>query len=93
MKIKNMKKMFVFLSVMVMFASCTDNERVKNFGGTANLTIPQTEKFVNVTWKETELWVVTKTRTHLDTTYDTYIFKEHSSLGVLEGTYVITESK
>jgi hypothetical protein len=93
MKIKNMKKMFVFLSVMVMFASCTDNERVKIFGGTANLTIPQNEKFVNVTWKEFDLWVITKTRTPLDTTYDTYTFKEHSKHGVLEGTYVITESK
>lgn len=79
--------------VAVTLASCTKNARVKNFGGTANLTIPHNEKFVNVTWKETELWVITKTRTPIDTTYDTYIFKEHSSLGILEGTYIIKETK
>ena len=88
-----MKKLILSVATLTMLASCTENDRVKNFGGTATLEIPADRKFVNVTWKETELWVITKDRTAADTTYDTYRFEEHSGLGIMEGTYIIKESK
>jgi hypothetical protein len=86
-----MKKAIIAFAAIALMASCTDNDRVKNWGGTANLTIPANEKFVNVTWKETELWIVTRDRTAADTTYDTYRFQEKSSYGMMEGTYIIKE--
>jgi|LakMenE18May11ns_1017448.scaffolds.fasta_scaffold9855544_1 hypothetical protein len=86
-----MKKTFFALLAIATLSSCTDNERVKNFGGSAIMEIPFNQKFVNVTWKENELWVLTKQRTNEDTTYNTYHFSEKSSWGVMEGTYTITE--
>ena len=88
-----MKKVILSILAITMLASCTENSRVKNFGGSATLDIAPTQKFVNVTWKEEQLWVITKDRTSADTTYNTYRLQEHSSYGMLEGTYIITETK
>lgn len=88
-----MKKVILSILAITMLASCTENSRVKNFGGSATLDIAPTQKFVNVTWKEEQLWVITKDRTNADTTYNTYRLQEHSSYGMLEGTYIITETK
>lgn len=88
-----MKKYIFAIATILMLGSCTDNARVKTWGGTANLEIPADKKFVNVTWKETELWIVTRSRTSADTTYETYQFQEKSSWGMVEGTYIIKETK
>jgi hypothetical protein len=88
-----MKKTIIAIAAILTLASCTDNDRVKNWGGTATLEVASDQKFVNVTWKETELWIVTRNRTAADTTYETYRFQEKSSMGVMEGTYIIKESK
>lgn len=78
------------LSLLVM--SCTDNSRVKNWGGKATLQLPKGQKLVNVTWKESELWYLTKPMTASDSA-EIYNFQEESSWGVVEGTYIIVESK
>lgn len=95
-----MKKVFLILltaatyvATLIAINSCTENERVKSFGGQGNLEIPMNEKFVNVTWKENEIWVITKRRSSVDTEYNTYYFREHSSYGIVEGTYKITETQ
>jgi hypothetical protein len=88
-----MKKAILSIVAIAMLASCTENSRVKNFGGTGELEISPSQKFVNVTWKEEQLWVITKDRTSADTTYNTYRLQEHSSYGMLEGTYVIKETR
>ena len=88
-----MKKVIFTIAAIAALTSCTENERVKQWGGTGNLEIPADQKFVNVTWKETELWIVTRDRTAADTTYDTYQFQEESSYGIMEGTYIIKETK
>ena len=88
-----MKKVFLGALVIAALSSCTDNTRVKNFGGTAVLNLRSDQKLVNVTWKNDELWVLTKTRTSADTSYNTYNFSEKSSWGVIEGTYTIVETK
>ena len=85
-----MKKLLIMISAIALL-SCTENARVKNFGGTGTIEIPSNEKFVNVTWKNTELWVVTKERSKNDTSISTYYFKEKSSFGVIQGTYIIKE--
>lgn len=88
-----MKKTILSISAILLLASCTENSRVKNFGGTGEVEIDPTQKFVNVTWKNEELWVITKDRTSADTSHNTYRLQEKSSYGVLEGTYIITETK
>jgi hypothetical protein len=47
---------------------------------------------VNVTWKETQIWYLTRNMDSNDVA-ETYEFHEESSYGVIEGTYKIIETK
>lgn len=84
--------MLIIAALSLLVVSCTDNSRVKNWGGSATLTLPQGRKLVNVTWKESELWYLTKPMAANDTA-ETYYFQEESSWGMVEGTYTIIEQK
>ena len=88
-----MKKTIVLIAVMMMtLVSCTENSRVKNFGGQGTINLPQGRKLVNVTWKETEIWYLTRPMDSSDVA-ETYRFQEQSSWGMIEGVYNIVESK
>lgn len=81
------------MSVMVLiFASCTENSRVKNWGGEGTINLPKGRKLVNVTWKETQIWYLTRQMDSTDVA-ETYVFHEESGYGIMEGTYTIIESK
>lgn len=85
--------MFVLtMFLLSMFNGCTENSRVKNFGGTGNINLPQGEKLVLITWKEENIWYLTR-KMRQDETAEVYKFEEESSLGIVEGTYIIHESK
>jgi hypothetical protein len=88
-----MKKIIILIVVtMMILVSCTENSRVKNFGGEGTINLPQGRKLVNVTWKETEIWYLTRPMDTSDVA-QTYTFQEESSWGVMEGTYNIVETK
>jgi hypothetical protein len=87
-----MKKLFLAILMGVMVTSCTENNRVKNWGGEGNINLPKGRKLVNVTWKETEIWYLTRPMDSNDVA-ETYQFQEESSWGVMEGTYNIIETK
>lgn len=81
-----MKKLFVCLFFSVLLFSCTDNIKTRHFGGTETVKLEPNEVFVNITWKESDLWVVTK-----DTVTNTHYAREKSNYGVWEGKIVITK--
>ncbi len=85
-----MKKV-LFLLPLILF-SCTENARVKNFGGEGTINLPKGRKLVNVTWKENQIWYLTRAMNSNDVA-ETYKFQEESSWGVIEGTYNIVETK
>lgn len=85
-----MKKV-LFLLPLILF-SCTENSRVKNFGGEGTINLPKGRKLVNVTWKENQIWYLTRAMNSNDVA-ETYQFQEESSWGVIEGTYNIVETK
>lgn len=87
-----MKKVFLAIGVIAMLGSCTDNNRVKNWGGEGTINLPKGRKLVNVTWKNTQVWYLTRPMTSTDVA-ETYQFHEESSWGVIEGTYNIVETK
>ena len=60
--------------------SCTDNQRARNFGGSETIELPEHRVLVNCTWKQDDLWLLTK-----DTTTGKMYFNEKSSWGVMEG--------
>jgi hypothetical protein len=72
--------------------SCTDNYRAKMMGGTMKIELEKGQKLVDVTWKETSLWYMTKPMNSTDVP-ETYTFKEDSSWDVIEGTVIFIESK
>ena len=75
-----MKKLLLVLLLGISLLSCTNNSRARRFGGEETLFLPKNCKFVNSTWKETNLWIVVQ-----DTTTKQYFMYEKSSFGILEG--------
>lgn len=87
-----MKKIILSTIAIIALSSCTQNARVKSFGGTGTINLPKGHKLVNVTWKETQVWYLTRPM-HNDEVAETYQFQEESSWGMVEGTYNIIETK
>jgi hypothetical protein len=87
-----MKKMLLAIGMIVMLGSCTENSRVKSFGGEGTINLPKGRKLVNVTWKENQVWYLTRPMNSTDVA-ETYQFHEESSWGMVEGTYNIVETK
>lgn len=79
-----MKKALILCIILL---SCTDNTRTNTFGGKMFLTIPQSEKFVDVKWNGASLWVLSK-----DTTTNVYHFRENSRFGILKGEVIINNN-
>jgi len=87
-----MKKLSIIALSVILFTSCTQNEIAKNYGGKLTVEIPKGQKLVNVTWKEDEVWYLTRPMDSTDKA-ETFTFQEKSSFGVWEGTITLKESK
>ena len=87
-----MRKLLLGLVVGIGLISCTENSRVKTFGGTGDINLPKGQKLVNVTWKNEQIWYL-KRPFHDNENEETYRFQEESSWGVVEGTYYIHETR
>jgi len=89
-----MKKLLLLSLILflLVLTGCTENQQAKTFGGTSEYYITPNNKVINVTWKESNLWVLTRPMTEKDSA-ETYNFKEKSDYGVLEGQYIIKETK
>jgi hypothetical protein len=88
---KNLKLVLVLVIVVTLF-SCTENSRVRKWGGDGTLELPMGQKLVNLTWKGDQLWYLTRPMTANDSV-ETYTFHEESSFGIIEGTYKVIESR
>jgi hypothetical protein len=87
-----MKKLLFAIGVIAMLGSCTENSRVRNFGGDGIIKLPKGQKLVNMTWKNDDIWYLTRPMNSTDVA-ETYKFHEESSWGMVEGTYKIIETK
>jgi hypothetical protein len=87
-----MKKLSIFILLAISLAACTENARVKTWGGEGTINLPKGRKLVTVTWKETQVWYLTRPMNATDVA-ETYQFHEESSWGMVEGTYNIVETK
>lgn len=74
----------LFMIIIIGFVSCTDNQRARSFGGTEVIKLLPNEEFVNITWKQDNLWVIVR-----DTVSGKYYAREKSSYGVMEGKVII----
>ena len=79
-----MKRLFVLFIVAISLVSCTDNQRARSFGGTETIKLLPNEEFVNITWKQDNLWIIVK-----DKNTGNFYAREKSSFGVMEGKVII----
>jgi hypothetical protein len=86
-----MKKFLILSLLSVSFFSCTENARVKSWGGTGDVIL-ENKKLITMTWKEGNLWMLTRNLKSTDD-LDIYNFEEKSSFGMIEGTYIIRETR
>ncbi len=87
-----MKKFLILIICCIFVFSCTSNENARKFGGTETVILPVGQKFVNATWKEANLWYITRDVSPNEQCNQTYRFKESSSYGVWEGTVIFVET-
>lgn len=87
-----MKKLIILLFAASLLTSCTSNELAKEYGGSITKQLPANQKLVNITWKEQNLWILTRPMTEADSA-TSYTFQEDSKFGVLQGTVTIVETK
>lgn len=82
-------KNLIILSLLLL-TSCTENIRSKEYGGTMTIKIPVDKKFVNATWKTSELWYLVRPRRTNDNV-ETFELIEKSSFGVMQGKVIFQE--
>jgi hypothetical protein len=88
--IKNLL-VFLFLTILIsMSVSCTQNQRAKNFGGTAKYDLPKGKKLLVVTWKGDDMWYLVRDAKEGETP-ETYQFYESSSWGLMNGKIILKE--
>lgn len=82
----------LYSTALGVFTSCTQNVRAKSFGGTANVSLSAGQKLVTATWKDQELWYLTRPM-RSDESPESYTLSEESSWGMIEGKVIFSESK
>lgn len=89
-----MKRMLIILACAspALLAGCTGQQSAKSFGGTATLDLPVCRKLVNVTWKEDDIWYLTRQMLATDSV-ESYNLSESSSFGLLQGTVILKERR
>lgn len=74
----------------IMISGCTQNQRARSWGGTAEQKLPPGQKLVTATWKMDHLWLLTRPM-KTNETAEVYTFAESSSFGLVEGKVIIRE--
>lgn len=80
----------LFLLSVFLFTGCPENITTRKFGGKMEVKINGREKFVNITWKDNDLWIVTRPR-KVGEEPEKYWFYEKSAGGLNQGEITIIE--
>jgi major membrane immunogen (membrane-anchored lipoprotein) len=88
-----MKKAIVISMIIgsMLLIGC-GNAATRQFGGTTKVELPKGKKLVTITWKDNDLWYLTKDMKDTDIA-ESYEFQEKSNLGLVEGLVKIKEVK
>lgn len=78
------------LAIGIFITSCMPNSYAKKYGGTIQIDLPIGAKLENATWKEDQIWYLTRPRTNGEQA-TTHEFKEESNYGLVEGKVVFVE--
>ena len=88
------KKILISLSILttsaMLLTGCQSIAR--SFGGTHTIKLPKNEKLELITWKDDELWYLTRPMREGEKA-ETWTYQESTDFGVVEGKVIIKESK
>ncbi len=89
-----MKKKVIIFSLLVLMVlsmcGCSDKTMARNYGGESKVDLKPGEKLEEVTWKDNNLWILTRPMREGETA-EKYTFTEDSEFGIIEGTVYIIE--
>lgn len=89
-----MKKATCLLMIFsaVGLAGCTENQRARSFGGKASVNVQKGQKVLDVAWKESDLWILTRPLREGEEA-EVLTFKQDASFGWASGEVSILEQK
>lgn len=90
-----MKKLLTFISLVIcifLMSSCTEQERVRQFGGTATIDVEPGYRVMMATWKGDDLFYMIEEMPE-DYVPHNKTLVESSSWGVIESKTVFKESR
>ena len=67
----------VIILLVIGLSSCNQNAMIRSWGGEMDLTLEPNQKLVQITWKDTDLWILTKDMSESDVA-ENYTFYEES---------------
>lgn len=87
-----MKKFMALILIVVCFmvSACNENMVTRSFGGNMNVNLPAGKKLVTATWKNADLWYLTRDAKPGEKPEVT-VFQEQSAMGVAEGRVTFIE--
>lgn len=91
-----MRKKLIILAIVLgviglIYYISTTQFGSRNFGGTYTVNLQDNKKLVNVTWKDNELWLLTRDA-RKDDIQENYKFSEDARYNMIEGDVVIKET-
>ncbi len=86
----NLKPLILIAIAALAFCGCTQNQCAKYVGGTATIELPPGEKLIGATWKDANLWFLTRTMRPNEKP-EAYTLTEQASFGLLNGTVKVFE--
>lgn len=87
-----MKHILIIALALGIFTSCTENDMARNWGGSQTIHIVKGQKVVQASWKDGDLWILTRPMIESDTA-TTWTYSEKSDMGMMEGEIKFVESK
>lgn len=81
-----MKKLMAVASILALalLTGCSEQARVKAWGGATSVTIPEGAVLLTMTWKESNLWIL-----YYDPKTKSCVFSENSAYGLMQGVITV----
>ena len=83
---------YFILFSLFLICGCTENSAARSWGGSATVELKPDEKLEMITWKKSNMWILTRPM-RCDDNVETHTFKEDSNWGINEGTIKIVEKR
>lgn len=85
-----MRTIIVLVALLMVATSCTEQQKVRSYGGKMNIELPKGEKLIMATWKRLDLFYLTEP---MDSGYvpKKKVFRESSNFGIWESEITFIE--